>query len=109
MSHPLLCWDICIEGLQRRMYLAEDLKIIKKIIRESNWHEPLVSLDNSLVWENKVIVITDSKLNIIHATENLFAMNGYKQSEVKNSMINWKYSSPRNFCGMKELVELSYS
>lgn len=27
MAHPLLCWDICLEGLHRRMQLANDLRI----------------------------------------------------------------------------------
>ncbi len=82
MAHPLLCWDICLEGLHRRMQLANDLKIIQKIMKEGNWCDTLVSLDNTLVWENKVIIITDTKLKIIHATENMFVMNGYTQKDV---------------------------
>lgn len=82
MAHPLLCWDICLEGLHRRMQLAPDLKMMQQIMKEGNWHEAVVSVDNSLIWENKVIIITDTKLNIIYATENMFAMNGYKQIEV---------------------------
>lgn len=82
MTHPLLCWDICLEGLHRRMQLADDLKIIQSIMKAGNWYNTLVSLDNALVWKNKVIIITDHKLKIIHATENMFAMNGYKQKDV---------------------------
>lgn len=82
MAHPLLCWDICLEGLQRRIQLADDLKTMQKIMKEKFWHNTLVSLGNTLVWENKVIIITDTKLNIIHATENIFAMNGYTHKDV---------------------------
>lgn len=82
MAHPLLSWDICLEGQQRRLQLANDLKTIQKIMDNNNWHPPIINLDNTLVWENKIIIITDTKLNIIHATENMFVMNGYKQHEV---------------------------
>ncbi|XVJ65117.1 MAG: PAS domain-containing protein [Lacibacter sp.] len=99
MAHPLLCWDICLEGLHRRMQLADDLKIMQNIMKAGNWHNTLVSLDNTLVWENKVIIITDPTLKIIHATENMFAMNGYKQKDVIGK-------SPSMFQGAKtEIIE----
>ena len=99
MAHPLLCWDICLEGLHRRMQLANDLRIMQSIMNAGNWHKPLVSLDNTLVWENKVIIITDTKLNIIHATENIFAMNGYRQEDVI-------HKKPTMFQGAKtEIIE----
>jgi PAS domain S-box-containing protein len=99
MTHPLLCWDIYSEGLQRRVQLADDLKIIQKIMNDSKWHDALVSLDKVLIWQNKVIIITDSKLNIIHATQNMFAMNGYKQNEVIGK-------TPAMFQGAKtEIIE----
>lgn len=82
MSHPLLCWDICLEGLQRRILLSKDIELMQKIIRKNQWHDLPVSPINTLIWENKVIIITDSKLNIISATENIVAMNGYSQDEV---------------------------
>ena len=82
MAHPLLCWDIYLEGRQRRSQFANDSKRIQEIMDSNDWHPPIVHLDNTLVWENKVIIITDSKLSIVHATENIFAMNGYKQMEV---------------------------
>ncbi len=94
MAHPLLCWDICLEGLHLRMQLSEDIMAMQQIMKTQKWHEPLFSLDNTLVWENKVILITDTNLNIIHATENIFAMNGYKKFEVVGK-------SPKMFQGNK--------
>jgi PAS domain S-box-containing protein len=81
-SHPLLCWDIYLEGLYRRTKCSNDLDTLEMLMRKNDWHPPIFSLDNALVWENKVIVLTDSKLNIIHATENIFVMNGYQPDEV---------------------------
>lgn len=82
MAHPLLCWDIFMEGQIRRDQFAKDSKSIKKIMDNNDWQHPVVHLDNSLIWENKVIIITDTNLNIVHATENIFGMSGYKSFEV---------------------------
>jgi len=82
MAPSLLSSDIFLEGFHRRLYLADDLKMMQKIMNGRGWHQPLISVENILVWENKVIVITDSKLKIIHSTKNMLAMNGYSQNEV---------------------------
>ena len=44
MAHPLLCWDICEEGLSRRMQLANDLKIMKKLMKEGNGNPLLAAV-----------------------------------------------------------------
>ena len=81
MNHPLLCWDICQEGINRRIALKYDLAVLKKIV--ANKIIPYdASPENALVWENRVIIITDLKLHIVHATENIYSMNGYLQKEV---------------------------
>jgi len=97
MRHPLLSWDIISEGANRRLLLKNDLDVMHSIIGKNDW-QSTVSLDTTLVWQNKIIVITDSKLRILHATENMFAMNGYKLHEVVGN-------SPKMFQGEK--TELS--
>jgi len=98
MTHPLMCWDIFAEGAYRRQLLKDDIVAMNKICVENRW-QPEVQLDNNLVWENKIIVITDDKLTIQHATQNMFHMNGYKVAEVKGR-------SPKMFQGEKtELAE----
>jgi PAS domain S-box-containing protein len=97
MRHPLLGWDIISEGANRRLSLKNDLDIMRSILGNNDWKSS-VSLDTTLVWQNKIIVITDNKLRILHATENMFAMNGYKLHEVIGK-------SPKMFQGEK--TELS--
>ena len=79
---PLICWDIIAESLHRRIALRDDLKILDKVARNNNWHFTETSWCDSFIWENKVIVVTDTLINIIHATENMFAMNGYTLPEI---------------------------
>jgi PAS domain S-box-containing protein len=97
MRHPLLSWDIISEGTNRRLFLKNDLDVMHSILGKNDW-QSTVSIDTTLVWQNKIIVITDSKLRILHATENMYAMNGYKLHEVVGN-------SPKMFQGEK--TELS--
>ena len=71
-----------MQGYHTRMEYADDLKMLKKFRMEKSIVMPDVALDNTLLWENKVIVITDCNLRIIHATQNIFDMSGYKPQEV---------------------------
>lgn len=97
MRHPLLSWDIISEGTSRRLQMKNDLDKMRSILGDNDW-QCTVSLDTTLVWQNKIVVITDSKLKILHASENMFAMNGYKLHEVVGK-------SPKMFQGEK--TELS--
>lgn len=83
MTHPLKSWDIILEGLERRQEFASDIQALERIGSERKWRLPFAStLDNTLVWENKVILVTDPKLTIEFATRNIEAMNGYHPQEV---------------------------
>ncbi|MDQ2864398.1 MAG: PAS domain-containing protein [Bacteroidota bacterium] len=82
MSHLLSCWDVCTEGLERRIYLSEDLVALKKIVTRQKWNRQPFSVDQKLLWGDKVIIVTDETFQIIHATKNMFAMNGYTPDDV---------------------------
>ncbi len=82
MSHLLSCWDVCTEGLERRIYLSEDLVALKKIVKRQKWNRQPFSVDEKLLWGDKVIIVTDETFQIIHATKNMFAMNGYTPDDV---------------------------
>lgn len=83
MTHPLKSWDIILEGLERRQEFAADIEALERIGSERKWRLPFAStLDNTLIWENKVILITAPNLTIEFATRNIAAMNGYQPKEV---------------------------
>jgi PAS domain S-box-containing protein len=93
-----MCWDICAEGMQKRIDSAKELKALQEIKKRNGWDKPSDFIDNSLVWENKVIIVTDTQFTIIYATENMFGMNGYKPSEVIGK-------SPKMFQGAETEAE----
>ena len=64
------------------MQFADDIKSFQKIAKKYNWPLQEVAFDNTLIWENKVIVVTDNLLNILHASVNIFEMTGYAPGEV---------------------------
>ena len=66
----------------KKVLLAEDLKKLGWISRAYQWYEPAICLANTLIWENKVILITNPVLQILYASKNMVAMNGYTPKEV---------------------------
>jgi PAS domain S-box-containing protein len=83
MAHPLLCWDIVQEGLYRRKAFENDLKQLQQIAIKNKWHYLPVAAENCLIWENKVAVITNTRLQIEYTTSNMCNMNGYTLTEIK--------------------------
>ncbi len=81
-NHPLLCWDIVLEGMYRKAEFKDDIKVFENYTTQNNWCDTLPPIHNALLWQNKTIVLTDEHLNIVHATENMAAMNGYQPHEV---------------------------
>lgn len=79
---PLLCWDVFIYAYKRRLQLFADLQRLATIKRQYNWFNAPAEPDFALIWLNKTVIITTPSLQIIHATENIFDMNGYRPHEV---------------------------
>ena len=83
MAHPLLCWDIIMEGTSRRTEFNKDITALQNLMKVHNWHLIMErTIDNCIVWENKTILVTNPALQIILATKNIYQMNGYKPNEV---------------------------
>jgi PAS domain S-box-containing protein len=104
MSHPLFSWDIISEALHRRMQLSEDIMAVQSILQQPGIVLPDESFINPLIWQDKTILITAPGLEIKYATQNMFAMNGYRLEEVKGK-------TPKMFQGpltqKKELQKVS--
>lgn len=104
MPHPLLCWDIIQEGLSRRAEFAKDIDLLNRLIKEKRWHFTTErALDNCLVWENKIIIVTSPDLHIAFATKNLYEMNGYRPEEVigRNPKM---FQGKRTTAGEKQII-----
>lgn len=72
-----------MEGMRRRNEFANDIVQLRKIGLKNDWSGPYEkSVSSSIIWENKVILVTDIHLRIVFATKNIFDMNGYRPEEV---------------------------
>jgi PAS domain S-box-containing protein len=103
MSHPLQSWDIFLEGRERRKDNAFDLSSIENLMDKFRWEQNSYdAIGNRLVWEGAIILITDAKLSILHATQNMGRLNGYKLQEVIGK-------TPKMFQGEKTEPEVRKS
>jgi PAS domain S-box-containing protein len=98
MQVPLLCWDVFLMELLKQRIITNDLNSLFKISKNRQWHKPSVSVADKLRFENKVVIVTDTFLNIQFVTDNMYSMNGYKSSEVIGR-------SPKMFQGEDSEIE----
>lgn len=94
---PLLCWDIFMEGYYRKMRLLESLQEINEMAKRSNWNVEW-DIEQQLLREQKIILVTDLSLLIRFASQNIAEMNGYSAEEVIGK-------SPKIFQGEETAVE----
>ena len=79
-SLPLLSWDFHIQNLFNISNNLSDSQTINSIKKAFNWNFNVdfeSELDN-----DTVVLVTDSKLQIIFSSKNIIKMNGYKSEEV---------------------------
>lgn len=79
-SVPILCWDFHYESINELKTFSYDLKRIKRISRKFNWEINYIDIDERL--KDEVVLITDSELKIIFASEGISKMTGYTEKEV---------------------------
>ena len=81
-SLPLVSWDFHASHLQRIYRVSEDIALLQKLGQSNKWAS-LNELDGKLMQEaNLVVVVTDIHLKIVHATQNIKEMNGYRPEEI---------------------------
>lgn len=80
-SLPLISWDFHATHFQKVCKDHADVFQLKKLAQINKWSTPL-EWDDKLIREGFVIVVTDSHLKIVHATQNIVEMNGYMPREI---------------------------
>lgn len=80
-SAPLQSWDFFMENYHRLMKCGEDLMNLKKMAKAHGWKLDW-DLQEKLVGENKVIIVTTLTQRIVFASSNLLDMTGYIPDEV---------------------------
>jgi PAS domain S-box-containing protein len=79
-STPIYSWDFHNNFLDQVRNYHLDLVKLRTIARQNKWSLNNWDIKNSL--KEEVIIVTDVRLQIIFASHNIVAMNGYLPTEV---------------------------
>lgn len=91
MNFPLISWDFHQINMAQIVKTYSDLAKINKISSTSKWNSQTWDFKSRLTEE--VVVITDTSLKIVFASNGLSKMNGYVEKEVLGK-------TPKIFHGM---------
>ena len=79
-ANPVFSWDFYNDTLIQLRNVKEDHKKISDIAAVAKWESKGWDFKSALC--DEVIVLTDVKLNIVFASQNIANMNGYKAEEL---------------------------
>ncbi len=78
---PLLSWDLFASHFDTLCKSHSDITALSAIATINKWNYKSMFTEE-LVKKEHVILVTDTQLRIVHATHNMFKMNGYTSKEV---------------------------
>lgn len=77
-----MCWDIYLEACFKKAELSKEIDALARIMVKNEWRSPSTFIENALVWENAVVVVTDINANIVFSSQNIIKMTGYHAKEI---------------------------
>ena len=80
-SLPLICWDFFGMHFNTLCKNFNDALALTELAKKNNWQYK-DGFEEELMDKEQIIVVTDAKLTIVHATHNIFQMNGYTSDEI---------------------------
>ena len=78
---PLNSWDFYALFFEKTCQMSTDIFLLKNLAKSNMWSYT-ENFDEELLQKEHVIVVTDPQLKIVHATQNILNMNGYKPEEI---------------------------
>ena len=78
---PVCAWDMFSNNLAKVCSSLKDINSIQQLSRQNGWQKP-PHIENEILAKKHVVVITDTQLRIVHATNTIFDMNGYTPEEI---------------------------
>lgn len=97
-SVPLISWGVSGTFYAEIKNIVLDAHKISNLALDKKWENIDWNFKKKL--EEKVILITDTKLNIVFASHNIHKMNGFVEKEVLGQ-------SPKMFQGKETVMEIS--
>jgi PAS domain S-box-containing protein len=105
-SGPLMCWDLYMDILCRRMSQAECLGEVRAFADTHQWRIDW-NLESLLLQEERVVLVTDTAQIIRFATSNMVGMNGYQPGEILGKspkMFQGKDTDASTRAGIREAI-----
>jgi len=78
---PLNSWDIYGLYFDTLCSNYEDIISLQRLSKDNKWSYT-ASFKEALLKKEYVILVTDTESNIVHATQNITQMNGYRPEEI---------------------------
>jgi len=78
---PLYSWDFYAIFFDTACKTSRDIFLLKNLAKNNKWSY-IENFNDELFLKEHVVVVTDTKLRIVHATQNMIQMNGYSPNEV---------------------------
>lgn len=80
LNLPLSSWDFYASFFDKVCQTSKDMFVLQNLAKNNKWANR--NFEEELLRKEHVIVVTDVELRIVHATQNMMHMNGYKPQEV---------------------------
>ncbi|WP_405411987.1 PAS domain-containing protein [Maribacter sp. Asnod1-A12] len=79
---PILSWDFYASNYEEIKQIEEDAVALLSLVYANSWDIDTNILDTKLKENKNVVVVTDTKLNIVFATKNMWNMSQYHPQEI---------------------------
>lgn len=80
-SYPINSLDIYAHHFGAVCKNLRDVKILGDLAKSRKW-QMNVPFRSEIMDKDHVVVVTDNKLNIVYASQNIYLMNGYRPEEI---------------------------
>lgn len=101
-----MCWDIYMDMYQRRLLQAGCLQEVQEFAQAHHWRIDW-NLEQMLIKEERVVLVTDPAQIIQFATSNMVGMNGYEPAEIigqKPKIFQGKDTDPQTRAAIREAI-----
>ena len=79
---PVLSWDFYAPNYEDIKHLEEDYNSLLSLVSSNSWNIDPSIIDKKLRTNKNIIVVTDTQLNIVFATKNMWNMSQYRPEEI---------------------------
>ncbi|MEZ4809721.1 MAG: PAS domain-containing protein [Allomuricauda sp.] len=80
-GHPITSLDFYAPHFGKFCNSLHDVKKLGKLAKKENWQDDH-GFQREILDNDHVVVVTDTALNIVYASQNIYTMNGYRPGEI---------------------------